>query len=106
MYRRVGEAKLEGTSKQGELSATPRRLVQVFGQPTDEAWDSESLGAFYFLGPDNKEFAVYHRAYDTRRTQKMMTSFWSETSTAPFSIGALDTSGVVEFKVWLQLQLE
>lgn len=105
MYRRVNEAKPENASNQGETWAVPKRLVQVFGQPTDEAWDSESLGAFYFLRSDDKQFTVYHRAYDTRRTKKLIQSFWYETSTAPFSIGAIDRSGVAEFEAWLQLQL-
>lgn len=105
MYRHVNTAKLEGTSKQGELSAVPSRLVKMFGPPTDESWDSESLGAFYFLSPNDKVFAVYHRAYDTPRTQRLKKSFWSGSTVTQFSIGSLDKSGVDEFKAWLLLQL-
>lgn len=105
MYRRVSVAKLGGTSRQGELSVAPNKLRQVFGQPTEEPWDSESLGAFYFQGPNEEVFAVYHRAYDTRRTHELKKSFWSRGSVAEFSIGAQEEAGVAEFKAWLLTRL-
>jgi hypothetical protein len=101
MYRRVATAKLAGSSSQGEFSAAPSKLVLVFGQPTDEPWDSESLGAFYFNGPNDQAFAVYHRAYDVPRTDELKRSFWSRATAAEFSVGARSEAGVAAFKNWL-----
>lgn len=105
IYRRVNVAKLGGMSRQGEFFAAPSKLRQAFGQPTDEPWDSESLGAFYFHGPNEKVFAVYHRAYDTPPTQELKKSFWSRASVAEFGIGAQEEASVAEFKAWLLARL-
>lgn len=101
MYRRVAVAKLAGSSNQGEVSIAPRKLILVFGQPTDESWDSESLGAFYFHGPNEQAFSVYHRAYDQPRTDELRRSFWSQATPAEFSVGAKTEAGVAAFKSWL-----
>lgn len=103
IFRRVAVAKLAGTSLQGELSVAPRKLVQVFGTPTEEPWDPESLGAFYFEGLKAGLFTVYRRAYDVdaRSIAKLKQSFWAEGTLAEFSIGAREAAGVAEFQAWL-----
>lgn len=101
MYRRVATAKLAGSSNQGEMSVSPSKLVVVFGEPTDEPWDSESFGAFYFNGPNEQAFSVYHRAYDVPRTEEFKRSFWGRATATEFSVGATSEVGVSAFKSWL-----
>ncbi|WP_140637462.1 hypothetical protein [Methylibium rhizosphaerae] len=105
VFRRVTIAKVAGTSKQGELLVAPSKLLQVFGQPTAESWDSESLGAFYFQGPNDEVFTVYYRAYDVPNTQRLKKEFWARSAAAAFSIGAKEEANVAEFKGWLLRQL-
>lgn len=107
MYQHVQTARLSGTSNQGELEVAPRRLVEVFGPPTDESWDTESLGAYYFVGPDDLVFAVYCRAYDrsAKSIKELRVSFWRETRESEFSIGAHSAVGVGKFKTWISDQL-
>jgi len=101
IYRRVAVAKLAGSSNQGAVLIAPTKLIRVFGQPTDESWDSESLGAFYFHGPNEQAFSVYYRAYDLPRTEELKRSFWSRATDAEFSVGAKTQVGVAAFKTWL-----
>jgi hypothetical protein len=106
MFRRVAVAKLAGTSHQSEVSAAPTELVRVFGPPTEEPWDSESLGAFYFQGQSEEVFVVYYRAYDVRRTEQLTRSFWGNATPVAFSIGAKTKARVAEFKAWFARQVE
>jgi hypothetical protein len=107
-YRRESKVNLRGVSKESSIAVPPRALVEAFGPPTDESWDSESLGGFYFLSPEQIPFTVYYRAYDQSpaSVRKLRQSFWLESSPAEFSIGALSSSGVPEFKAWLRSRLE
>jgi hypothetical protein len=100
-YRRVDKANLGGTSLQDSILLSPRKLVLTFGDPTPELWDSESLGAFYFEPGDGRVLALYRRAYDRADINQLRVSFWREIAEVEFSIGAVSSSGLEDFKEWL-----
>ena len=103
LYRRASTGKLGGTSKEGEALLSPKALVATFGAPTEESWDAESLGAYYFLSQAGRLFTVYCRAYDhsSRSVRELRKSFWVEARTIEFSIGSHGPEGVGQFIEWL-----
>jgi hypothetical protein len=107
LYRREPKLRHRGISNEGTVELAPGALVAVFGQPTDESWDSESVGGFYFVSTDDLPFTVYFRAYDRSAGEiaKLRKTFWSQTSPVEFSIGALGQNGLTHFKQWLQSQV-
>ena len=107
MYIKVEAARLGGTSLQAEVSASPSQLVALFGRPAEEKWDSESLGAYYFLGEDELVFAVYHRAHDQSEMELKLlrASFWEQDQEVDFSIAAKSEATAISFKNWLKSQL-
>jgi hypothetical protein len=106
-YRRVATANLRDISMQGEISLPPREVVRVFGAPTEEAWDSESLGAIYFEGPKGSLVTLYYRAYDLEPEQfkSLKQRFWKQSTPVELHIGARSEVGIPEFKLWLRAQL-
>ena len=96
-----------GVGREGLVELSPKSLVRIFGQPSDESWDTESLGGYYFVSPDDRPFTVYYRAYDQSSVavERLRGSFWKHDSPHEFSIGALGQEGVAEFKAWLLSKL-
>ena len=110
MFRRVEEISVSATErvvKEGELAVAPSELVRVFGPPTSEYWDAESLGAFYFRGPGDQPFMLYCRAYDLTKHEvsQLRSSFWLDVDARSFNIGTLRRGDVGEFKIWVGQQL-
>ena len=110
MFHRVDEIRVPPTARivgMGQLNAVPSALVRVFGSPTAEPFDRESLGAFYFLGPGAQPFMLYFRAHDLGwwSMRKLRSSFWKELSAQDFSIGTVRDGDVGDFKTWVAEQL-
>lgn len=106
-FRRESKMPAQAIARQGYVELSPSSLVKAFGQPTDESWDSESLGGYYFVSAEGKAFAVYYRAYDlpAPAIKRLRKTFWSETPKYEFSIGAVSKEGVTEFVGWLRSQV-
>jgi hypothetical protein len=102
-YQRESRMRHRGIGREASAELSPRALVASFGEPSDESWDNESLGGFYFVSSDDRPFTVYFRAYDQSppKIRQLRASFWREESAYEFSIGALSSSGVKEFVTWL-----
>ena len=85
----------------------PSELVRIFGSPTSEDFDRESLGAFYFRGPDEQPFMLYFRAHDLGwwAMRKIRSSFWLDRSPCDFSIGSLREGDVSVFTSWIMERL-
>jgi hypothetical protein len=81
MFHRIDEIRVAPTVyivAEGDLTAVPSELVRVFGPPTSEPFDRESLGAFYFRGADEQPFMLYFRAHDLGwwSMRKLRSTFW------------------------------
>jgi hypothetical protein len=107
MYQRIDKTPKLHLSKQAEVVATPSGLVKCFGAPTDESWDIESLGGFYFSGPRDETFTVYKRAYDAdvSTVRELRKSFWLGDEPQEFSVGSMRDYDVPGFSTWLLDQL-
>ena len=102
-FRREASVNLRNVGRESSALVSPSALVRAFGSPTDEPWDSESLGGYYFVSSEQLPFTVYYRAYDHSSVAiaRIKKTFWSQPSTVEFSIGARGQSGVAEFTAWL-----
>ena len=107
-YQRVDKVPRLPISKQGIVTAAPSSLVRAFGAPTDESWDSESLGGYYFTGPGGEFFSVYFRAYDESAAsiRALRKSFWFDHAVTEFSLGALATSDIRGFHEWIDMRVD
>ena len=106
-FRREPRMRHRGIGREASIELSPTSLVKAFGEPTDESWDTESLGGYYFVSPDDRPFTVYYRAYDQPSVaiKRLRQRFWSESTAYEFSIGALAKEGTAEFIAWLQSQV-
>jgi hypothetical protein len=97
-----------GVGREGTVELAPKSLVRAFGPATDESWDSESLGGYYFVTPDDRPFSVYFRAYDQPPSliRTLRRTFWEESASFEFSMGALGAEGVPQFRSWLLAQVK
>ena len=107
MFRRVDKLVPAPVSKQDGLTVAPSELVRVFGPPTSELWDAESLGGFYFVTEDGQPFTLYFRSYDIdeKTITELRSSFWLEREDMRFNIGAVRAADVAGFKAWVTAQL-
>lgn len=103
-YRRESRIRHRGIGRESSAYFSPHSLMTAFGEPSDESWDSESFGGFYFVSQDDRPFTVYFRAYDqsASRIRQLRADFWQEASLYEFSVGAISSVGVEEFIAWLQ----
>ena len=101
------KARWGGTAHEGDIDASPRKLIQVFGQPLLNDGDSESLGTYVFVSNDGAVLTLYLRAYDLSRLQveAMRTDFWKQEQEVEFHIGAKGAQDVPDFKAWLRRKL-
>lgn len=98
MYKLDHNADLVGTSfTEVVLKATPRKLLEVFGQPTDEDIDGKVQMEWTFSSSSGQIFSLYD---------------WKEGELNPdmevnFHIGSTEKSEdkVTDFKRWLEGQL-
>ena len=107
MYQRIDKTPPLQLSKQSDIVACPSKLVSKFGPPTEERWDRESLGGFYFMGPTQEVFTVYVRAYDAGwwTMWKLRRTFWSSVGPVEFSLGSMPGYDVAGFQRWLTSEL-
>lgn len=106
-YKRVSAAKLGGTSKEASIVVSPSALSATFGPATEEPWDSESVGGYYFVSTEQRVFTLYFRAYDRspEEIQNLRAAFWADSKPVEFSIGSHGKVGVAEFREWLRAQV-
>jgi hypothetical protein len=110
MFHRIDEIRVAPTVyivAEGDLTAVPSELVRVFGPPTSEPFDRESLGAFYFRGADEQPFMLYFRAHDLGwwSMRKLRSTFWLGREAREFRISTLRGSDVSDFKAWVAAKL-
>jgi hypothetical protein len=92
------------TWRRGDVTLVPSRLVALFGEPTDESWDSESVGGYYFESLEGWRVAVYYRANDVEEPamSKLKKKFWASKRAFEFGIGAGKSANVPMFRDWIE----
>ena len=81
-----------GTSNQGLLHASPKRVKELFGEPVHWPGDTECLGNYIFVGEDGTVCALYCMAYDApeANTRNARAEFWNHSGIIEVDIGAKD----------------
>ena len=106
LFRRVDEMRASPTERivgAGAVNAAPLALVRTFGQPTREAFDRESLGAYYFRGQNDEPFMLFCRARDLSwwSMMRLRSKFWLDGDAREFTISTRRGGDVSEFKRWI-----
>jgi len=91
------------TTNQGSISISPKRLTEVFGQPSSSDGYKTS-GEYVFTSESGDVFTVSDYKSTSLYDDEMISpeEFWDEIGQVDLEIGATSKNGVQEFKSFLE----
>jgi len=97
------EAGADGTSLRGNVTISPKRLTEVFGQPSESDGYKVS-GDYTFTSHSGDVFNLYDWKLTNLYDPDLISpeDFWNQTSPITFNIGAKRNACIAEFKSFLE----
>jgi len=91
------------TTEQGRIEISPKRLTEVFGQPSVSDGYKTS-GQYVFTSESGDVFTLYDWKSTSLYDDEMVSpeEFWDEIGQVDLEIGATSKNGVQEFKSFLE----